>query len=137
MVGTINKSMAATSEACTPESAPSLARWPSPLDHVFGDARLRDLKPELEQFAVNARRTPKRIFDAHTPDQYAQLRVDLRSPSPASLGDSIPSSTRMRFSEHTGIVLLSFRTTFVIWRAIALAGYHEPSLLTNSSFSES
>src|ERR1700694_4229667 len=25
---------------------------------------------------------PKRIFDAHPPDQYAQLRVDLRSPSP-------------------------------------------------------
>ena len=23
------------------------------VDHVFGDARLRDLKPELEQFAVN------------------------------------------------------------------------------------
>jgi hypothetical protein len=26
--------------------------------HVPGDARLRDLKPELEQFAVNARRAP-------------------------------------------------------------------------------
>jgi hypothetical protein len=23
---------------------------------------------------------PRRIFDAHPPDQYAQLRVDLRSP---------------------------------------------------------
>ena len=45
------------------------------------DARLRDLKPELERFAVDARRAPKRIFDAHPPDQYAQLRVDLRSPS--------------------------------------------------------
>src|ERR1019366_7254205 len=42
---------------------------------------LRDLKPELEQFAVNAWRTPKRIFDTHPPDQSAQLRVDLRSPS--------------------------------------------------------
>jgi hypothetical protein len=42
---------------------------------------LRDLKPELEQFAVDAWRTPKRIFDAHPPDQRAQLRVDLRSPS--------------------------------------------------------
>ena len=40
-----------------------------------------DLKPELEQFAVNAWRAPKRILDAHPPDQYAQLRVDLRSPS--------------------------------------------------------
>ena len=40
--------------------------------------RLRDFKPELEQFAVEAWRAPKRIFDAHPP---AQLRVDLRSPS--------------------------------------------------------
>ena len=48
---------------------------------VLGDARLRDLKPELEQFAVDAWRAPKRILDAHPPDQRAQLRVDLRSPS--------------------------------------------------------
>jgi hypothetical protein len=42
---------------------------------------LSDLNPELEQFAVDAWRAPKRIFDAHPPDQCAQLRVDLRSPS--------------------------------------------------------
>jgi hypothetical protein len=50
-------------------------------DHVLGDARLRDLKPELEQFAVDAWRAPKRIFDTHPPDQSAQFRADLRSPS--------------------------------------------------------
>ena len=66
----------------TQEGPPSLAGWPPSFDHVFSDARLRDLKPELEQFAVNAWRAPKRIFDAHPPDQYAQLGVDLRSPSP-------------------------------------------------------
>src|ERR1700723_1102185 len=65
----------------TQEGSPSLAgRHPS-FDHVLGDARLRDLKPELEQFAVDAWRAPKRIFDAHPADQSAQLRVDLRSPS--------------------------------------------------------
>jgi hypothetical protein len=63
------------------EGPPSLAGRPPPFDHVLGDARLRDLKPELEQFAVNAWRAPKRVFDAHPPDQRAQLRVDLRSPS--------------------------------------------------------
>src|SRR5271155_3426315 len=63
------------------EGPPSLAGRPPPFDHVLGDARLCDLKPELEQFAVDAWRTPKRIFDAHPADQYAQLRVDLRSPS--------------------------------------------------------
>jgi len=31
------------------------------LCHVLGDARLRDLKPELEQLAVDARRPPKRV----------------------------------------------------------------------------
>src|SRR6266446_1756917 len=51
-------------------------------DHIDSHkSDLRDLKPELEQFAVDAWRAPKRIFDAHPPDQYAQLRVDLRSPS--------------------------------------------------------
>src|ERR1700686_1023582 len=65
----------------TQEGSPSLAGWPPPFDHVLGDARLRDFKPELEQFAVDAWRAPQRIFDAHPPDQRAQLRVDLRSPS--------------------------------------------------------
>jgi hypothetical protein len=30
---------------------------------------------------VDARRAPKRVFDAHLPDQCAKVRVDLRSPS--------------------------------------------------------
>ena len=47
----------------TQKGAPSLAWRPTPFDHVLGDARLRDLKPELEQFAVDAWRAPKRIFD--------------------------------------------------------------------------
>src|SRR6267142_4868604 len=63
------------------EGPPSLAGGPPPFDHVLADARLGDLKPELEQLAVDAWRAPKRIIDAHPPDQYAQLRVDLRSPS--------------------------------------------------------
>jgi hypothetical protein len=32
----------------TQKDAPSLAWRPASLDHVFGDTRLRDLKPELE-----------------------------------------------------------------------------------------
>src|SRR5678816_1416526 len=63
------------------KGAPSLAWRPTPFDYVLGDARLRDFKPVLEQFAVDAWRAPKRIFDAHPPDQSAQLRVDRRSPS--------------------------------------------------------
>src|SRR5450631_4019032 len=66
----------------TQEGPPSLAGRRPSFDHVLDDARLRDLNPELEQFAVDARRAPKRIFEAHPPDQHAHLRVDLRPPSP-------------------------------------------------------
>src|SRR5450432_4296023 len=66
----------------TQEGPPSLAGRRPSFDHVLGDAGLRDFKPELEQFAVDAWRAPKRIFDAHPPDQCAQLRFDLRPPSP-------------------------------------------------------
>src|SRR3981189_1967387 len=59
---------------------PPLTGRPASLDHVFGDTRLRDLKPELEQLTVDARRSPKRIVHAHPPDQYAQFRVDLWPP---------------------------------------------------------
>jgi hypothetical protein len=45
---------------------------------------LRDLEPELAQFAVDARRTPKRVLNAHTPDQCAEVRLDLGQPSPGA-----------------------------------------------------
>jgi hypothetical protein len=70
------------------EGPPSLAGRRPPFDHVLGDARLRDLEPELEQFAVDAWRPPKRILYAHPADQCAQLRVYLRSPS---LGARLPT----------------------------------------------
>src|SRR5258707_2551148 len=86
----------------TQEGSPSLAGRPP--SFVLGDARLCDLKPELEQFAVDAWRAPKRIFHAHPPDQYAQLRVDLRSPSQwarlptpvAAKADPMPPHQRLR-----------------------------------------
>src|SRR5665213_1356179 len=65
----------------TQKGAPSLAWRPMLLDHIFGDTRLRDIKPELEQFAVDARCAPKRILHAHPPDQRTEVRFDLRPPS--------------------------------------------------------
>jgi hypothetical protein len=47
----------------TQERSPSLAGRRPSFDHVLGDARLRDLKPELEQFAVDARRSPKWVLN--------------------------------------------------------------------------
>src|SRR5450631_1592023 len=70
----------------TQEGPPCLTGRPPSFDHVLGDAGLRDLNPELEQFAVDTWRAPKRIFDAHPPDQHAHLRVDLRAPVHGDLG---------------------------------------------------
>ena len=66
----------------TQKRAPSLARWAASLDHVLGDARLSDREPELEKFAVDARRSPERVLNTHPPDQEAEVRLDLRPPSP-------------------------------------------------------
>ncbi len=52
----------------TQEGSPSPAWWSPSLDHVLGDARLRDLKPEFEQFTVDTWRSPKRVFDVHSLD---------------------------------------------------------------------
>ena len=57
---------------------------PQSLDHVLRDARLSDLKAELEQLAMDARRTPQRIVRAHPPDQRAQVCVDLAAGLPES-----------------------------------------------------
>ena len=57
------------------------------LDHVLRDAGLRDFEAELEQLAMDARRTPQRIFRAHPPDQCAQICGDLW---PASKGAGFP-----------------------------------------------
>ena len=40
----------------------------SPAHHILGNAGLPDIDPEPEQFAMNARRAPQRIGDAHLPD---------------------------------------------------------------------
>jgi len=53
------------------ERAPSLTWRPPSLHHVSGHRRLRDIKPELEQFAVDAWRAPQWILDAHPPNQRA------------------------------------------------------------------
>jgi hypothetical protein len=66
------------------ERSPSLAGRRPSFDHVLGDARLRDLKPELEQFAVEAWRSPKRVLDIHPPDQRTQIGLDLWPPSPSA-----------------------------------------------------
>jgi hypothetical protein len=63
-------------------------------------------KPELEQFTVDARRTPKQILRAHLPDQRAQFCLDLRSPFPSTLfptptaAKASPMPTHQRFGSN-------------------------------------
>ena len=54
----------------------------SPFDHALGDARLRDLKPELEQFAVNAWRTQS---------GFSMLIREINAHSSLSIGGRPPS----------------------------------------------
>ena len=70
------------------KGVPSLTWWSASLDHVLRNARLRDLKSELEQFAMNARRTPQWVIQAHLSDQCALVCVNLR---PASQGSGFPA----------------------------------------------
>jgi hypothetical protein len=58
----------------------SLAAGARPV-HPIRDAGLSDLKAELEQFAMNARRAPMQIFNAHPPNQGTQICTDLRPAS--------------------------------------------------------
>src|SRR6195256_125469 len=62
----------------TQEGAPSRGGRLASLDHILRDTGLSDLKAELEQLAMDARRSPQRIVGAHPSDQRAQVRVDLR-----------------------------------------------------------
>ena len=92
------------------EGAPSKGGRSASLDHILRDAGLSDLKAELEQFVMDARRSPQRIVNAHPPDQSAQVRVDLRSaskgtgfptPIPAEAG-SMPSHEGLRADNRDG-----------------------------------
>src|SRR5215510_9056971 len=59
------------------ERSPRLRRWLRMAGHVFGNRSLRDLNPEFEQFAVDPRRTPKRVLTAHCSNQIASFLWNL------------------------------------------------------------
>src|SRR5262249_48687658 len=66
------------------ERSPGLRRWPAVADHILGDRRLGDFEPKLEQFAVNAGRTPELVLSAHPPNEFAQLAIDLGTSQPTA-----------------------------------------------------
>ena len=68
---------------------------------------------------MDTRRAPKRIFDAHLPDQRAQLRLDLRPTS--QWADNV-----RRLCEISGLDEVSFHMsgTEAVMQAVRLARYH-------------
>src|SRR4051794_18598116 len=67
------------------EESPPCLGWRLPvLDQILADAGLPDVDAELQQFAVNARRSPTRIFSAQAADEVADFAWDRRPPGLAS-----------------------------------------------------
>src|SRR5215471_2520006 len=61
------------------ERSPRLRWWLGMSDQVFGNRSLRDLNSEFEQFAVDPRRTPKRVLTADCSNQIASFLWNLRT----------------------------------------------------------
>src|SRR5262247_1245727 len=74
------------------EGRPTLTRSSGTFDHVLGDGRFSDRDAELEQFAMDPRRTPQPVGPAHLPDQIADLLGDRR---PATAGPRPPAPERL------------------------------------------
>jgi hypothetical protein len=78
-------------------------------DHVLGDRRLGDLKPEFQQFPVDTRGAPQGILLAHLSNEFALLagnpgpaRSATRFPAPiGSKSCSMPTQDRVRLN-HAG-----------------------------------
>ena len=70
-----------------------------------------DVEAELQKLAVDMRRTPERVLEAHSSDKVAHLFVDLRSatgragfPSPkCSEAFAMPTHDRLRSDNRYGI----------------------------------
>jgi hypothetical protein len=62
--------------------------WPSTLGHILGNACLTDIDADLEKLAVDARRPPEWIGDAHLADQLSYFERHRR---PATTASRLPA----------------------------------------------
>ena len=89
----------------------TLRRWLAASRHILANTGLANVDAQLEQFAVDARRAPKRIVAAHLANQFPCFLADRRSsrlaaahfpgpepPKPLTL----PVDHRLRFHDHQG-----------------------------------
>src|SRR5215470_18857512 len=89
------------------ECPPALRGRLSASDHVLRNRRFGDLKPELEQFTMDARGTPQWVLLAHPLDEFVQLTANpgpSRPParSPAPIGPkpcAMPPQDRVRLND--------------------------------------
>ena len=62
------------------ESAPGLRRGLAAAHHVFADGALCNVDAQLEQFTMDAGRTPSGVFAAHSADQITDVARKRGSP---------------------------------------------------------
>ena len=62
--------------------------------------RLRDLKPELEEFSVDARRSPERVLNAHPPDQTHGGQIRSAAALPVSVTSNASNCEASRMPTH-------------------------------------
>lgn len=61
------------------EVVPALIGAALPADHVFGHGRLGEFEAQFQQFAMDARRAPERVFKTDPADQSDALRIEPRA----------------------------------------------------------
>jgi hypothetical protein len=75
IVGTTKRSIATNAiRMVAKERLSSLRGRAPPPGHILGDTGLADLDAELEEFAMDSRRSPQRVGDAHLADQPANFQ---------------------------------------------------------------
>src|SRR5262249_8805621 len=93
------------------ERSPRLGWWLGMTDHVLRDGSLGDLNAQFQEFAMNSRRTPERIFPAHGPDQITSLLRNTRTsrstvtnlPGPEPMKSlTMPADDGFRFDDDQG-----------------------------------
>src|SRR5260370_3916838 len=67
-------------EKCKPSLGFTFVTVPPQAVEIARDGRLGNMQSQLEQFAVDASRTPGPILPLHAADQVANLPTDFRSP---------------------------------------------------------
>jgi hypothetical protein len=79
--------------------------------HIFADRGLTHIDAEFEEFAMDPRRAPERVGEAHFADQLADFERDLRSaaararlPSPEQAKpNTAPADHRLRLDDQQGV----------------------------------